>query len=341
MIFKKIVELARETGQYKTFKQDDVNRYPHLDLKLKYESEIDGFVSTDVNHNAEEFLKNDLVIRELMVPSARKLFVKDMLGVSYSQREKLTALQDIANWQQPDYKIETIIPTGLGWNKNIPLHIVRVNSEQVFPIGLMAKGTDLAIIDQNDSTFGQEVAHAIYHFKEGISTGSENITEVHGDPFLVYALQCSEGRLARRIRDGKSPHRIKFPDYVCLRAFAGTKIKEGVYHGALGLLSPSMNLAASLVDEQTLIDALFIGSSQKLETAVNNYLGSGAYDEIYGSYNVFNRLDAIQRRGGEEALERMFKKPLFKSKLPQEEIFKIWTNPKLVTDSLVNKLEEL
>jgi hypothetical protein len=338
MIFKKIVELARQTGQYKTFRQGDANRYPHLNLKLKYESGIDGFVSTDVSHNAEEFLKNDLVIRELMIPSARKLFVKDMLGVSYSQREKLIALQDIANWQQPDYKIETIIPSGLGWNKKIPLNIVRVNSDQIFPIGLMAKGTDIAIVDQNDSTFGQEVAHSIYHFKEGISNGSENITEVHGDPFLVYALQCSEGRLARRVREGKSPHRIKFPDYVCLRAFAGTKIKEGTYHGALGLLSPSMNLAASLVDEQILIDALFTGSSQKLENAVNNYLGEGSYDEIYGSYNVFSRFGAIQRRGGDNAVERMFKKPLFKSKLSQEEIFDIWKNPSKINDELIDRL---
>ncbi|MAG39725.1 hypothetical protein CMI41_02050 [Candidatus Pacearchaeota archaeon] len=339
MIFETIVDHARQNGKYLTFKEGDKERYPHLDLRLEYNPEIDNFTSTDVEHNVGEFLKGDLVIRELMIPSARRLFVKDMLGIPYSGREKLLALEDVANWKAPDFELEEVIPEGLGWNKKVPLYVARVKSRGTFPIGFMAKGTDIAVVDQNDSTFGQEVAHAIYHYDEGISKGSENIEEVHGDPFFVYALQCLESRLARRVRQGNSPHRIKFPDYVCLRAFAGTKIKDGVYHGALGLLAPTMNLAASLVDEDVLVDALFSGSSAKMEGAVDEYLGKGAYDDIFSNYEVFGRLEKVRDRGGQEAVDRMFADPLFKSELSQEEIREIWESPESRNDSLIDRLE--
>lgn len=338
MIFKTIVDYGRQNRRYLTFKEGDKNRYPHLNLKLQYNPEIDNYTSTNAEHNAQEFLRGDIVIRELMIPSARRLFIKDMLGVPYSEREKLLALEDVANWQMPKFEIQTVVPRGLRWDKDTPLHVVRVKSDGIFPIGFMAKGTDIAIVDQNDSTFGQEVAHAIYHYREGISKGSENITEVHGDPFFVYALQCSEGRLVRRVREGKSPHRIKFPDYVCLRAFAGTKIKPGVYHGALGILAPTMNLAASLVGEEVLIDALFEGSSPELERAVDTYLGTGAYEEIYSDYNVLGRLPAILKRGGVKTLERMFERPLFRSTLSPEEVRKVWENSALMNEELIERL---
>ncbi len=338
MIFKTITNYGKQNGRYLTFREGDSNRYPHLNLQLVYNPEIDNYVSTDVEHNAREFLNSDIVIRELMIPSARRLFIKDMLGIPYSEKEKLIALADVANWQAPKFEIQTTVPRGLGWNKDVPLHVVKVKSNGMFPIGFMAKGTDIAIVDQHDSTLGQETAHAIYHYREGIAQGSENITEVHGDPFFVYALQCSEGRLARRVRVGKSPHKIKFPDYICLRAFAGTKIMDGTYHGALGILAPTMNLAASLVGEEALIRGLFEGSSPELEKAVDEYLGAGAYDEIYSSYDVLGRLPKILKRKKEGVLERMFQRPLFKSTLSPEEIQTVWENPSLLNDQLVDKL---
>lgn len=337
MIFKTIVDYGMEKAKYVTFRPRDTKRYPHLDLRLSYDSEIDCFISTDINHNADEFLGKDIAIRELMVPSARRLFIKDMLGMQSTTHEKVLALSDVGNWKFPEYEIETVIPEEFGWNRKVPLHLVRVKSNHVFPIGIVAKGTDIAIIDENDSTYGQEVGHAIYHFAEGISKGGEEITEVHGDPFFVYALQCLEGRLARRVRSGASPHRIKFPDYVCLRAYAGGRIKEGVYNGVLGILSPPINLAASLVDDNVLVDALFKGSSEALESAVDSYLGSGAYEEIYTGYNVFERLPKILARK-KDAAERMFGRSLFKSELPPDEIQRIWENPSLRNEELVSRL---
>ncbi len=338
MIFKTIVEYGKQNEKYLTFRPQDKNRYPHLDLKLSYNSNVDCYFSTDVEHNVREFLGKDLAIRELMIPSARRLFIKDMLGMPSTYKEKLIALNDVANWRIPEYTIEKIIPRGFGWEREVPLNLVRVKSDRVFPIGIVAKGTDIAIIDQNDSTYGQEVAHAVYHFAEGISRGGENITEVHGDPFFVYALQCFEGRLARRIRKGNSPHRIKFSDYICLRAYAGGKIREGIYHSALGILSPPMNLVASLVKDDTLIEALFKGSSSVIEKAIDDYLGKDAYKEIYLSYDVFGRLEKIAARGGQDAINRMFEKPLFKSELSQKEIRRIWENPKLRNDKLIERI---
>jgi len=339
MIFETIVDYGRANSKYLTFKPGDRGRYPHLDLRLSYNPEIDCFISTDVKHNADEFLKKDLAIRELMVASARRLFIKDMLGMPCTAQEKLLALNDIANWTAPGYSIETVIPEGFGWKKGVSLNLVKIQSEHIFPIGIMAKGTDIAIIDQHDSTYGQEVAHSLYHFVEGISKGGENITEVHGDPFFVYALQCLDGRLARRVRAGDNPHRIRFPDYVCLRAYAGKRFKEGIYHGVMGLLSPPMNLAASLITDDILVDALFIGGSCDLENAVDSYLGKGSYEEIFLSYDLFGRLPKIISRGGKDAADRMFRKPLFKSNLSQDEIQKIWENPSLRNNDLLDRLE--
>lgn len=342
MIFNTIVKYGEANNKFLKYSSGSNVRYPHLNLRLRYNPEVDMYTSVDVENNAEEFLGKDLVVRELMIPSLRRLFIKNMLGMECSDKEKLLALDDLTRWKIPSYEIKTVIPRGFGWRKKVPLHLVQVKSDQIFPIGMMAKGTDIAIIDQHDSTYGQEAAHSIYHYKEGLTKGIENITEVHGDPFYVYALQCRDGRMARRIRHTQSPHRIKFPDYVCLRAWAGTKIKEGTYHGALGLLAPPMNLVANLVDEKVLVDALFEGSSKAIEDSVDEYLGPGAYEEIYTSYDVFERFGKIiRRRNSKEVLELMFHNPLFKSQLSQDEIRKIWENPCLRNERLVDRLEEV
>lgn len=323
MTFENIVKYGRENGKFHEFKQGDTNRYPHLNLRLDYDPATDCFISSDVAHNVNELLKKDLLIRELMVPSASKLFVKDLLQVKYSWAEKYESLEDVGKFVPPPFTVETIYPEGFGWNKSLPLHLVTVESPHIFPIGVVVKGTDIAIIDQHSATRGQEIGHAIYHYKEGISTGAENITEVHGDPFYLYALQCLEGRLARRIRTGSSPHRIKFPDYVCLRALVGTKIVPGTYHAALGLLAPPMSLVSTLVGESVLISALFDGSSAEIEKAVNEYLGAGAYDEIFMSFDVFGRLDKIRARKP-EAVDRMFDHPLFPSEIDKDQVRRYW-----------------
>jgi len=336
-MLESVVSFGEKNNKYCTFEQGP-NRYPHLNLSTKYDSKLDCCVSTDVSHNAREFLANDICIRELMDPLARRIFVKDLLQMTYSNQEKMEALYSVAHWECPEFEIETIIPEGFGWEEKLPLHLVKLQSPHIFPIGLVAKGTDLAFIDQHTATRGQEIGHAIYHFKEGISTGAENITEVHGDPVFVYALQCLKGRLARRIRKGSSPHRIKFPDYVCLRAFAGTKVTKGTYHGALGLLAPPMNMVAQLVGEEQLLNGLFEGSNAKIEEAVDNYLGEGAYDEIFMSFDVFGRLPKILKRD-KHAAEKMFGTKLFESELTTNQIREIWENPELRNDKLIDILE--
>ncbi len=341
MIFDSIINYGKLKGKYSEFRLGDKNRYPHMDLKVNYDSKFDIYKSTDIEHNAKELLQKDLAIRELMIPTARTLFIKDMLGIKYNNSEKLNALDDVANWQMPKYTIETIVPQGFGWTKNIPLNLIKVETTGIFPIGVMVKGTDIAIIDQNASTRGQEIAHAIYHYNEGIEKGNENILEIHGDPFFVYALQCRDGRISRRIRQGESPHKIKFPDYICLRAWAGTKINKGEYNWALGLLAPSINLAATLVNETTLTEALFNGSSTKLENAFNQYLGEGSYDKVFGSYDVFNRLEYIKSKDPGDAKDRMFFKPLFNSEISQEDIKNIWENPSTRESKILELLKTL
>jgi len=326
MIFETLIKYGRDHGKYCEFRQGDACRYPHLKLELSYNAAADCFLSTNPVHNALEFLTADLLIRELMVPSARRLFIRDLLQLPYQEREKLLALHDVADFIAPAFSIETVVPSGFGWEGQIPLHLIKVESPHIFPIGIVLKGTDLAIIDQHTATRGQEIGHAIYHFKEGISTGAENITEVHGDPFFLYALQCSEGRLARRVRMGNSPRRIKFPDYVCLRALIGSKILPGVYHGALGLLAPPMQLVSHLVPSDVLVDALFDGSSTIIENAVDSYLGAGAYNEIFMSFDVFGRLGKIRARK-REAVEWMFEGTLFQSELDTAAIRHFWEHP--------------
>jgi hypothetical protein len=338
MDIKAIVSQAKADGKYLSFQPGDPNRYPHLDLRVEYRQEFDCEISTDVEHNARQFLVHDLAVRELMVPEARRIFVKDMLGMATSESEKQRALEAVASFTPPAFTIETVVPQGFGWNRGLPLHLIRVNSTRIFPIGMVAKGTDLALIDQHDATYAQEVAHSIYHFQEGISRDGENIREVHGDPVLVYALQCAEGRLARRVRAGASPHRIKFHDYVSLRAFCGGQVRRGTYHGALGLMSPPMNLVASLVPQEVLFKAMFDGSSQVIESAVNEYLGAGAYDEIFLSYDLFGRLPKIVARGGEDALRRMFDHPLFDSELTGPEIAAVWQQPGSRTEALIDQI---
>ena len=338
IILEVLIAYGLANKKFCEFKQGDNLRYPHLDLRLNFDVANDCYVSTDIAHNAREFLTRDVVIRELMVPSARRLFIKDLLQMSYTDTEKMIALQDMADWECPDFDIETVVPKGFGWHAGLPLHLIKLRSPHIFPIGLVAKGTDLAFIDQFPATRGQEIGHAIYHFREGISVGAENITEVHGDPVFVYALQCLKGRLSRRIRFGNSPHRIKFPDYVCLRAFAGSKCHWGVYHGSLGLLAPPMNLVASLVSPEVLLAGLFDGSSPVIEAAVNDYLGEGAFDEIFMSFDVFGRLEKIKARNP-AAVDRMFDHPLFESELQPHEIREIWHNPALRNDRLIDRLE--
>jgi len=337
-IFETIVAHGEQTGEFMTFRSGSQIRYPHLELDVCYDNKNDCFLSNDPAHNARAFLSGDVMIRELLVPSARRLFLKDLLQIPYSEAEKLVALYDVSQFTPPPFELETIYPEGFGWESSLPLHLVKVESKCIFPFGAVAKGTDLAIIDQFPATRGQEIAHAIYHYREGIRRGAKNIIEIHASPFFIYALQCARGRLARRERTAASPHRIKFHDYIALRALAGTQICPGTYHGAIGILSAPMNLVGRLVDEQTLLDGLFDGSSQAIEDAVDDYLGAGAYEEIFGSFDLFGRLAKIAARKP-EAVELMFEKPLFPSELSMQEIREVWENSEARNDDLIERLE--
>ena len=103
MIFDTIIEYGKANGKYMAFKPGDKKRYPHLNLSLEYNPEIDNYTSLDINHNAREFLEKDIVIRELMIPSARKLFIKDMLSIPYSDEERLIG-DSAVNQQKKNFK---------------------------------------------------------------------------------------------------------------------------------------------------------------------------------------------------------------------------------------------
>lgn len=78
--------------------------------------------------------------------------------------------------------------------------------------------------EQLQANFAQELFHAIYHLEEGIPVFHDdnlNIVEVWEKVDALYLKQLMEGRLSRRIRKNKSPHDIKFLDYVFLSAYIG------------------------------------------------------------------------------------------------------------------------
>ena len=351
-------------------------RFPHLNLdSLEYDQENDIFrlkENSDYNQVASIFLKKDVIPYELMLPKPRKLFLKDFLGYKYSFKEKSEALKEVKKAYKENlgkdlpfdsrFNIK-ILNTSIfkakkefsQLNKYIkmvgkhPFYLVQIDSRKIFPIGITEKGTDFTITDQWDSTKLQEMIHSIYHFAEGMKgfdNDNENVIETHSNPFWIYLLQCLGGRIERRIRKGSSPHKLKFPEYVFLRAWVsnGLDIKEFMknkpyFHGIYALLSPSTKLYYSLLEKKNrntiMIDALFASNSKEIEIAVDKYLGQGSFDSIYSRFDTFSRLEEFLRRAKEnnnlnDLYRRLFsKEELIPTLLDNRVIALVWLSKKI------------
>lgn len=256
--------------------------------------------------------------------------------------------------------------------RKIGQHFVIINSPMggIWPIDMMEKGTDFTFVDQATTNMLQGAIHAAFHLKEGITGGGQqginaNVVEVWAKPIWQYIRQALMTRTGNRYRTSESPHQLKMSDYMVLRAWSGQAIvideltstalnKRKIFHGSLGLVSPTMNLATSLIPEDVrnnvMIDSLFKGDVEILIEVVDKYLGEGAFKDIFSNRHVINRMAMILERAKKmnidhkELFQKMFpeKNELNPTLIDRKTVALVWLSPKIKNDpDLVTDLVEI
>lgn len=326
---KKNIYLERNAGDIQTF------RYPHLEkysINFQFDKKNNVFVlNNDINVTINGISTNEITVYELLNQTAKKLHLYDFLGYKASFSEKYKAYRSICKDYEKnvkngkwfyDTKIEKInikdllvrnefsyIKTFINKSKNNDIFICRFeNTPSIFQFGSTLKGTNIVFIDNNDSNYGQEIFHIIYHLEEGIpgfNNDNLNIIEKWADVPYLYLMQLLEGRLVRRVRQKTSPHDIKFLDYVFLRAYIGQAFvdenENPYYHSIYSLIEPSIKLLISSFSNkdiikinELLIDGICYDKTDNIKNEFNSKYGEGSYEKIYFDFNLFNRLDSLK-----------------------------------------------
>lgn len=345
---QKKVYISRIAGDTNSF------RYPHLDQykhNFNYDKQNEVFI---LNKNIEETINyfgiNDITVYELINSYAKKLHLYDFLGYKANYKEKYYAYKSVCqdynanaknkSWPYPismkkidiskikirdEFKsLEQFINKTK--NNNI-LMCQFQNTPSIFQFGSTLKGTNIVFTDNYDSNFGQELFHIIFHLEEGIKgfkNDNLNIIEKWSSVPWLYLLQLLNGRLTRRIRQNKSPHDIKFLDYVFLRAYIGSsfidKNKDPYYHSIYSLIEPSIKLLISSFKDKTiyqtndvLIKAICNDKTENIKNDFNKKYGASSFEGFYNNFNLFDRLNNI-------------KKICIANKIEEETIYKVMFN---------------
>lgn len=378
--FKRI---AGETSEF---------RYPHLsevEKNFEYNSEIKTFfLKRKIEETIKKISINEITLYELLNPNAKRLHLYDFFGYKATGEEKYQAFESVftdyqrnkqnGSWNF-DVEIQKVnladvkireefahLRTFINKSKNSDVYFCKFKGTGAkFQIGSMLKGTNIVFIDDDRTTYCQELFHAIYHLEEGIpgvNGDNMNILEVWGNVDALYIKQLLEGRLSRRIRNNNSPHDIKFLDYVFLRAYIGQAFlaedETATFHSAYALIEPTMKL---LVDSmgadvksrnQQIIDGICYDKTENIKRNFNKKYGEGAYEKIFYDFNLFHRMITIeqicetQHIPYEEVLDIMFsEEKLLPTAIDSETVKMIWMdskihqNKELIIDLIENNKE--
>jgi len=348
-------------------------RYPHLKSVgnyFNYNSSIDCFTLKDKADSrlvANKIMANEITLYELVNTKAKRIHLNDFLGYKTSGMEKLSALLsvtgdyyknkwllssgknsfgldfDLAPISRKDFMISDdfhSLEEFLGNFSKTEVIFVRLKGlKRIFQIGVTLKGTNFVFVDSYLSTMLQELYHVNFHFAEtirGFKKDNKNIVETWANVPWLYLMQQAFGRIERRLRKNKSPHDIKFIDYVFWRAYLGqgfrlksTPKQKLAYHGIYGLIAPTANLLFNSLSRDTrekndlIIRAIFTGAAPTIKEQLNRSLKGDYFEKIYHNFNLFNRLGVIDEI-------------IVKEKLDRNKIYKILFNPKELVPTLLD-----
>ncbi len=379
-----------ENHCYQTRVAGDISRfrYPHmweLEDEFEFNDKINSFILKEAKDSVlSKMAMSDITVYELMNPTARKLHLYDVFGYKATPYEKTYAYTSVKNdylvnkkndtWAWPhnikkvsikDFKIRDefeYLNKFINKSKNLDVYFYEFRKPiYMFLFGSTLKGTNVVITDDNKANFYQELFHAIYHLEEtilGFNDDNMNILEIWSDPDALYLKQLLEGRCGRRIRNSKSPHEVKFLDYMFLRAYIGTAFaKEDeklCFHSAFSLLEPTIKLLMCCIPgdiknkNRVIIDAICFDKYDELISAFDNIFGEGAYKKVFYDFKLFNRLNTIKDLCQENdinydsVLDVMFSEEAMVPTIISSDVVKyIWENEEINQDKdfIINLLE--
>ena len=380
-LLEQILKEKEQKGVFQKRIAGDITsfRYPHLKELSDYFKWDDNLQCFLLDHANEEVLRkittNDITTYELLNLQAKRLHLYDFFGFKATEEEKYNAYisvkEDYINnkkdgfWMKP-YQIKTVnisdikirdefeyLKTFIRRSENTSvIFYLFQNPDFLFQFGSTLKGTNIAITDDNKANYYQELFHIIYHLEEtipGVNNDNLNIEETWGNADSLYLKQLLEGRMSRRIRNNRSPHDVKFLDYVFLRAYLGTafNIEEEklVFHSAFALIEPSIKLLMSCLEgdrkekNKVIIDAICYDKTDKLKESFNRVFGKDSYEKVFYDFNLFNRLKTIKKlcvENGinyEEVSKIMFSEEhLVPTVLESDVVKAIWENEEMNQD---------
>lgn len=377
----------KKDGLYQSHNAGDTNtfRYPHLS-QLAGNFDFDG-VSWILRREVESTLNaiaiNDLTLYELMNPHAKKLHLNDFLGYQSAEKEKRRAYNSVVvdynennrrgTWKQSsdftcirlsDYPIHQDFSHLRDLLQLLPDHqqiyVYKFRNLPAFQFGSMLKGTNIIFVDDNPSTIGQELFHALFHLAEGVRGFKDdnlNIRETWANVPQLYLLQLACGRMERRKRTNVSPHTIKFLDYVFLRAYIGQGfIPIGTsycYHSIYALIEPIVRLLFESLkgiseNEKNafLIDSIFFDKVQPVVECFDRTYGGSTFSRVYSTMNLFGRLKILEELCPDvfpEILRKMFAgRQLLPTALDSKLVALIWLCPELQAekDIIIDLIED-
>ena len=390
-LLKKELAEYEKNNSYQTRIAGDISRfrYPHmweLEDNFEFDNKIKSFMLKD---NYERVLSkmamSDITVYELLNPSAKRLHLYDFFGFKPTFEEKYRAFNSVRNdylanknndsWSHPhnirkvsikDIKIRDefeYLNTFINKSKKCDVYFYEFRKPQyMFQFGSTLKGTNVVIVDDNKANFYQELFHVIYHLEEtipGVNDDNMNILEIWSNPDALYLKQLMEGRMSRRIRNNKSPHDVKFLDYVFLRAYIGTAFANEddklCFHSAFALIEPTIKLLMCCIPgdiknkNRVLIDSICFDKTDELKKSFNNVFGPGAYEKVFYDFKLFNRINTIKELCCENRIDyRMVEDIMFNDNslvptvISGDVVKYIWENEEVNQDKdyIINLIED-
>ena len=364
--YEKCFQDAREKGEFITHNAGDISRfrYPHLDRMQNlflFDPLHEYWKLNAGDEQGEKFASEDITIYEFLSPAAKKIHMMDMLGVKATEDDRSRAFEEVCRLYgsrkdalhftehktvrladlepNPDFAYVARLYHEI---KDIPLHFLVIRGDEgIFPFGSVLKGTDIVITDGNEFNLGQDLLHALYHIKEGISgidNDNKNVEEVWADVPALYASQLTEGRMYRRRRTRPSPHVIHFTDYIYLRCYLGQtfsvrKDRNTMVHPAYSVIEPAIRIMFHALRRYSpydrnriLADAVLCDRVDELAASFDGEFGSGSFERIYGTYSIYDKYELASEYIEKDLLDQiMFGGPsLLPSEVSPETILRIW-----------------
>ena len=315
------------------------------------------------------FAAEDITIYEFLSPAARRIHCLDMIGIKYGDELREQAFTEVRSLYErreegfPQTKVTEVRAVDLAVRdefsylrelyrdvEQVPMHIVTFDSVDRWPFGSVLKGTDVVLTDGRALSLGQDIVHALYHFREGIP-GIEGdncfVRELWAPVPALYALQLAEGRLARRIRLRPSPHPIHFTDYIFLRAYLGQGYVDvgadgAVAHPAYAVIEPAIRLMVSALDKRSafernriLADAVLADRVDELVSSFDVRYGKGSFAAIFDTYALYDKRKLALEFIEEDKLDDiMFGGPtLLPTNVAMESVERIWKDEEVRDDA--------